>query len=258
MIVREKKLNGIKVVLRALLSLYLVVSIPFRWAFLPEYSVIDGDIIGFVMMDLISTAYFSFEVLNGLRELKHASNAIVPLDIEHHHLNESNRRAHNVHSDESKSTFMMILLRVSPYTVFSVMATLPFEYIYIVFGSFSIPIYCLMNRLIRILFLPIYANDISNYLAEKGIIKNLSLHRTWKLFFTMALAGHWCGCVFYYIAKKEALSGNEYTWPQSIDLYELSLLSNPSSNASLVLIMNDNTAGIYIQSLYWAYITMVS
>ena len=83
-------------------------------------------------------------------------------------------------------------------TILTVMVTLSLEYIYIVFGSFSIPIYCLMNRLIRILFLPFCANEISKYVAEKIIIKKLSFHRTWNLCFAMGFAGHWCGCVFYY------------------------------------------------------------
>ena len=90
-------------------------------------------------------------------------------------------------------------------TILTVMVTLTLEYIYIVFGSFSIPIYCLMNRLIRILFLPFCANEISKYVAEKIIIKKLSFHRTWNLCFAMGFAGHWCGCVFYYIATKKKL-----------------------------------------------------
>ena len=62
--------------------------------------------------------------------------------------------------------------------------------------------------------------EITRWLEDRGTIKNVGLHRTWKLFTAMSVAGHWCACVFFYISKTEAQSGSRVTWAEADGLYE--------------------------------------
>ena len=57
----------------------------------------------------------------------------------------------------------------------------------------------------------------------------------------------------FLVAKLEALKGNSLIWPQVIGLYEIIQEMN-----SFQVHMLQGIYTSYIQSLYWAYITMMS
>lgn len=255
---RRKNLNGIRIIARALLSLYLVLSVPFRWAFIPNFSLRNVEYVGFVLVDLLATIYFIWE--NAI-SLKTSFHQVLPLNDLENPPSGSLVSCHSIATHDSqqenvRSPFIQILSRVKISSLLSILASIPLEYFSFML-VFDVHLnYLMFNRLIRIGFLPSYANDISGFLEEKGLMKNLSLHRAWKLFCAMALAGHWCGCVFFFIAKKEALNGNPFTWPQSIGLFEVNL--GRVGQEAIYLHMNESEVRMYIQSLYWAYITMVS
>eukprot|EP00957_Ditylum_brightwellii_P202342 15329745-Ditylum_brightwellii.AAC.1 len=71
----------------------------------------------------------------------------------------------------------------------------------------------------------------------------------------MAIAGHWCGCGFFFVARDQALKGNPMIWPQDIGIYTI-LSEGHSNNVSLMFLKD--TPEAYILSLYWAYITMIT
>ena len=104
------------------------------------------------------------------------------------------------------------------------LATLPLEYVamtYISEDSSEQLVWYLMNRILRISYLPTYFTEITRWLEDRGTMKNPGMHRTWKLFSTMAIAGHWCGCMFFFISKTEAEKGIRFTWPESDVLYSV-------------------------------------
>ena len=117
----------------------------------------------------------------------------------------------------------------------------------------------ILNKCVRLILLPDYIKDVSLFLELRESINYFGAHRAWILFFTMALAGHCCSCVFFWIAKNEALKGDGITWPEDLGL--LSII-NPELNLSQTshryIEMRVSIFEAYIQSLYWAYITMVS
>ena len=252
---RHKGLSGIQITIRAILSLYLVFSVPFRWAFIPEFLLKDIRYGGFIFADLIATIYFLWE---NYASLKITLNQVLPLnDLENPPSGSVRSLVTLADEENNRFPFIQTISRVKISSYISILSSIPFEYITLATDSNISINYFLFNRMIRIVFLPSYANDISRYLEEYGLMKNLSLHRTWKLFCAMALAGHWCGCVFFYIAKNEALKGNISTWPQIIGLFEVKMSIGNVNEESVYLQMNEGVAGMYIQSLYWAYITMV-
>jgi len=254
--------NGARVTLRALFSVYIAFSIPFRFAFVPSFQM-SSNYLSFIMCDLLCTVCFSIEIFLTLREL--TRNSVVPIDADIENTSfplctaSRSSRSFLKEGKFSKATLMKSILFRIPISLYvSVIATVPLEYCAFSFitskrNSLN---WLLVNRLLRVFFIPVYAQEIAKVLEHRGLLKNLSLHRTWQLFFAMAMAGHWCACVFYFIAENEALEGNEYTWPQSIGLYEIEP-AKEDAFSSHYLLMNHNIVGRYIQSLYWAYITMV-
>lgn len=130
------------------------------------------------------------------------------------------------------------------------LATLPFEYVSLFLAQEEEwPNYLMLNRLLYLIYLPSYLNELSALLARRGYIKNIGFRRTWLLFFTMALAGHLCGCVFYLIGRREAMTGVEITWPEVAGIYAVD---------GAELTMRQSPTEAYISSLYWAYITMIT
>ena len=115
-------------------------------------------------------------------------------------LKESNERKHNFSS-----------------LAFSVVSVLPIECVstFIKVNNINLLI---LNRLLRIALLPGYLSDVSLLLEKNGLVINIRIQRTWQLFVAMALSGHWCACIFFGVAKLEALKGNSFTWPQIIGL----------------------------------------
>ena len=75
----------------------------------------------------------------------------------------------------------------------------------------------------------------------------------------MALAGHLCGCGFYYIARYQAENGVGLTWPEVAGIYSVASTRTVSDGPSQVQVsMTSTPAEAYINSLYWAYITMIT
>jgi len=241
----------IVVLIRSFFCVYLVVSIPLRLAFIPEYD-IDLQQYGiFVVLDFFSTVFFIGETIS----VKFRGwQRVVPLQ---EHLEDERNEDSVENAAPWWGTESQLLL-------LSIVASVPLEYIvlFLVDSRTNSTNYFLMNRFIRVLYLPAYINDISKCLELKGVLKNVGLHRTWKLFFTMAIAGHWCGCGFFYIAKEEAMNG-EITWPEDIGIFITKVvIPNNSSTIkmepTIEIEMLTNIPYAYILSLYWAYITMIT
>ena len=150
--------------------------------------------------------------------------------------------------------------------LFAFLSAFPLEYVALIFTSSvasTIPTnYLLLNRTLMLFDLPRHLSNISSLLGQAGILKNIGAHRAWKLFFAMALPGHWCGCGFFLVAKSQAIQGNPYTWPEEMGIYQhastaTSSESQAGGDTGSVLMLADSREA-YIQSLYWAYITMIT
>jgi len=237
--------NGwLRITLRLLLAVYLSLSIPFRVAFIPTFTVHTKFFL-FVALDLISTIFFVIETIIALPSSSpSASSSVVPVTDSRKAF--ISRNASMIGGGQRRPKWWDFSL--------SLLATVPFEYATIIWEHDKTN-YFLMNRALRMFYLPSYLSDISRILEEKDLLRNICVDRAWKLFFAMAIAGHWCGCGFFFVARDQALKGNPMTWPQDIGIYTI-LSEGHSNNVSLMFLKD--TPEAYILSLYWAYITMIT
>ena len=229
--------------LRTICCVYLAISIPLRLAFVTDFK-IGKNFLGFVISDFLSTLFFSIEIMStqvGLR-----GGCVLPVEEIPSSL--SRFSIFNAEASTRQPLYKKAPNWISSNVIASTLMTLPLEYISLILKIKNVNI-LLLNRAFRVLHLPWYLSDIAQFLEDKHIIKNIGLQRTWKLFFAMALAGHWCGCIFFLVARHEARDGVIRTWPQEQGIFVLS--SNDVD-------MTQSAPNAYIKSLYWAYITMVS
>jgi len=235
---------------RTLCCIYLSISIPFRLAFVPDYA-IELQYLGFVLSDFLCTMLFAIEII--INSTPFRGSCVVPSEEILVSRNQIN--THYPHILRSK--LKCFAFHFSAGTTASIIMTLPFEYISL-FTDTKYTNFLLLNRALRVTFLPIYLSDIAGILEQKKFIRNIGLQRTWKLFLTMALAGHWCGCIFFLISKYEAMKGGTSTWPQEIGIYDVKSNTLARDGSPIFEIeMNQSEFFAYIQTLYWAYITMV-
>ena len=241
---------------RAILCVYLLASIPWRIAFCPDFS-LTIQYPGFIIIDLLATIFFSYDTLCIAKlywESPH-QGSIIPTTITH--IKEPKIK----HNRQSFDEMLMLKQKRSNRSMWRVLlscaATIPFEYASILFGGEWLANYFMANRLLRLFYLKDYLECLSIVLGKKGHFKNIGVRRTWALFFFMALAGHLCGCGFYYVARKEAENGFVMTWPEIARIYTIESKMNSKGSHQAELIMESTLFEAYIKSLYWAYITMV-
>ena len=232
--------TGIRVWSRCLLSIYIAVTIPLRFAFIPEFEIdlsYTYQYGAFILIDLLSNIFF---LLDTIAIFHYESKAkIKPEDTEISY-SQNGSFTHRNNSYETRYTLII-----------SILLCLPLEYTTLTpIGDNIAANYLIMNRFIRIFYIPSYIEDFSFMLEYKGIVKSSGIQRAWKLFFIMALAGHLCCCGFFFVAKVEAAYGRELTWVEELELIQ----SNEDGDIEMLV----NVAEAYIQALYWAYITMVS
>ena len=156
---------------------------------------------------------------------------------------------------------------------YGIAANAPLELIAALCGAprASVRLY-LANRLLRAPQLPARLQALVELFEAAGVCRNIGLQRMWKLFFAMAMAGHWAGCGFYWIAVEttkrcagaranDAASGAAdggpvearrdcYTWAERDGLFELGDDGRIAAERSRSYALQ--------RSVYWAYITMVT
>lgn len=244
----KHKVKAAYIVIRTLACIYFCVTIPFRMAFIPNIT------LDFLFLDLGASLLFVAD--SGLRLFWQIQDLIrlrkvLPIDEEQVlQLNQDTAKHHGNDFDNQ-----LIVFRQQPLLVsfFSLVSALPLDYAFLMFGYSSNTIkYILLMRVFLLMTLPSRVNDIAEYLESCGL-KNIGIQRAWKLFFAMAIAGHWCCCVFYIVARAGAFNGQVMTWPEDAGIYERSVIEG-----KVTIELIDNALTTYIKSLYWAYITMVS
>eukprot|EP00804_Cyclotella_cryptica_P021886 CCRYP_000852-RA/>CCRYP_000852-RA protein AED:0.03 eAED:0.03 QI:454/0.9/0.90/1/0.7/0.72/11/722/2116 len=238
---------------RAIFCVYVVASIPWRLAFCPEFALSIVDFPGFLVTDLVATVFFTYDTIISVKQKVIVNRQVLPETVQTPKYKISkNSLLHVIESDmyeqfEPSPSWSDILIRL--------VSTLPFELIsgfgFLAAGEW--PNYLMTNRMLRLIYLPRYLNELSTELARRGYIKNIGVRRTWLLFFTMALAGHLSGSLFYLIARREALSGIHMSWPEVAGIYSVESVTDRTE-----LKMKKSALEAYITSLYWAYTTMVT
>ena len=235
---RWRKFHRTRIVSRAILSVYLAVTIPLRYAFIPYYE-IDFQLYGvYIVLDLVSSFFFLVDSISIFRNFQKAR--VTPTENEAfiEHPTSISERQRKLRQSQAK-------------LVAGVISSLPLEYVTILFQSTKdFTVYLIVNKFIVVLYLPGHIEDLSVLIEKEGIIRSIGLQRAWKLFFVMALAGHWCCCGFYFVAKMEAIYGDDLTWAEDLDLFKYIQGGG--------IEMNTSVSEAYIQALYWAYITMVN
>ena len=249
----------------AAFAIYHSITIPLRLAFVPDFCLRFGPGPGpghphrnvFIILDALSTAFFLWKAVDTLRRmLSEARARVVPID------GQGNRKRLDYDLSIETQTRWRSLLSVR--FLFAFLSAFPLEYMALVLSRIpatsataaatvaAIPTnYLLLNRTLMLFELPRHLSNISSLLEQAGVLKNIGVHRAWKLFFAMALAGHWCGCGFFLVAKSQAVRGNPCTWPEEIGIYQ-----HQAGAGSVQMLADAREA--YIQSLYWAYITMIT
>lgn len=233
--------------IRAIFCIYVVASIPWRLAFCPSFTPSIDNFPGFVVADLAATIFFTYDAILLARLKLIAKRQVLPetVDVLKDQIVDEDVEVYE-QFQTSNSWWNILVHFVSAF---------PFEYalIFIWAAGNEWPNYLMTNRMLRLIYLPRYLNELSALLARRGYVKNIGVRRTWLLFFTMALAGHLCGSVFYLIGRREAMNGVRMTWPEVAGIYSVETTSDGTQ-----LEMVQSAFEAYIMSLYWAYITMIT
>lgn len=245
--ISQHDIHAAYIVIRTLACIYFCVTIPFRITFIPSIT------LDFLLLDLVASLLFVAD--SGLRlfwRIQDLSRLrkVLPIDEEQALLNHDKTKQNRIDLDNR-----LIVFRQQPLLIsfLSLVSALPLDYVFLMLGYSSNTIkYILLIRVFLLMTLPSRVNDIAEYLESCGL-KNIGIQRAWKLFFAMAIVGHWCCCVFYIVARVGAFNGQEMTWPEDAGIYERSVI-----DGKVTIELNDNALTTYIKSLYWAYITMVS
>ncbi len=237
---RQRALH-IRIISRTILSIYLAVSVPLRFAFIPEYE-IDFDVYGiYIVLDLLSSLFF---LIDSIFIFQYHRKARVAPSANDEIFGPNERSV-----SERQRTLRQSQIRL----IVGIVSSLPLEYMtFLISTGTNSTIYFTINKIIVVSYLPGHIEDLSILIELNGIIRSIGLQRAWKLFFVMALAGHWCCCGFYFVAKVEAMFGDDLTWAEDLDLFK------HVHDGGGGIEMTTSVAEAYIQSLYWAYITMVS
>lgn len=240
---------------RAIFATYFLTSIPYRIAFLPEFEP-ARKFPGFVVLDLASTTFFCYDtlVLAQLHWNSPREDSIIPTTYE------PQKDVDTIIQDRENFDETVLFkqtrhIRHRWRVLFSLATTVPLEYLSYLLEGKDRANYCMINKLFRLFYLKGYLEYLSMILGSKGHLKNVGFRRTWALFFAMALAGHWCGCGFYYVSRKQAEKGVAMTWPEAAGLYS-TRFSEEATESNLII--ESTLFESYIQSLYWAYITMIT
>eukprot|EP00956_Cyclotella_meneghiniana_P022301 scaffold41972_cov65-Cyclotella_meneghiniana.AAC.1 len=241
--------------LRAIFCIYAVASIPWRLAFCPEFTLDLVAFPGFVLIDMAATIFFSYDLIALARAKIQSTRQVLPETID---LMKDNTIKNNG-LDDLDDFEMYEQSQQSNYSWWNItvhlLATLPLEYASLFFAeNDEWPNYLMTNRILHLIYLPRHLNELSALLARRGFIKNIGFRRTWLLFFTMALAGHLCGSIFYLIGRREAMNGMQMSWPEVAGIYSV----ESTSEGEVKLVMEQSAAEAYILSIYWAYITMIT
>ena len=247
---------------RVILTIYLVASIPMRVAFYPDFQPIIAQYPGYVILDLLATLFFSYELICLAR---HTLSLLSPKSVlpEYEPVKDDSVRQQS-YEVEAGDTKQARTIYSYGRLLFYFVSTFPLEYLPLLFSSggdssSATGTFFLMNRLLRGLSLPKYLRNLSTVLGRRGYLTNIGVQRTWLLFFTMALAGHLCGCGFFLVARHQALNGLSLTWPEVSGIYSISSATTVEGQQQQVALTMESTAAeAYIKSLYWAYITMIT
>lgn len=248
--------NGPFKAARTIGCIYLSVSIPLRITFLPDFQIGANP---YSILDLLSTILFMMDAVRGYRRrrtLWFGTTKVSPIQA----MNAiySSVRAGSIFRDAVPAPAR--LHRPIAWFIPSLAACFPLEYITLMNpdDTGGLSNYLMLNRILIIICLPRYIEDLADFLEVHGL-KNIGVQRAWKLFFAMAIAGHWCCCGFFLIAKIEAAKGGDLTWIESLDLIQVIVEEAGSAYGAegSTTILIEDPVNAYIQSLYWAYITMV-
>jgi hypothetical protein len=228
----------IRVILRNVLCIYTAVTIPLRFAFIPEFGIDLSSYGPFLVLDLMSSLYFIVDAISSFCNEDKAVQ-IAPMEDA-----EQSSSSHDLPLKAFRKRWYDLIV--------AIFSSLLFEYITIfpALAKSWVPNYLMANRIVRIFYLSDYFEQSILLFERNGVLINSGMQRAWKLFSVMAYTGHVCCCGFFYIAKMQAAYGSEYTWVEELEIIQ----SNDDGNVELLV----SVAEGYVDALYWAYITMVS
>lgn len=252
---------------KTIVSSYWAVTIPFRIAFLSEFRIKSMNWIAFTILDLVALL---LSLIDSVRYYNHHRldyiagkvNRISPESF----IVAKNQSSENSSSGNERDIAGSLLADGTSFQstkielLFSFLGCIPLEYLSLIWKSMErVTIFLLLNRILLIYRLPKYTEELFIVMEEKKIVRSIGVQRAFKLFFTMALVGHWCCCGFFFVSKSEMAIGTELSWVQDLGLLTMNMesASEHSQNQS-ELRLDVPVHHAYIYSLYWAYITMVT
>jgi hypothetical protein len=260
----KKSAANVFKIARALGSIYFSVSIPFRIAFMPTFTINIHEHASFVILDLIFNVILLIDMFQTVH--RHSlytkrKKQILPSSNEDEYISSGNSEE-PTYDDEEENT----AIHPSIHLILSFLVCVPLEYFSLLIirrhpqgdeGANNLVNYLMINKIAVILHLPSCVKDISDFFEAHGL-KSMGVQRAWKLLFAMAICGHWCCCGFFVVGKVGAKSSNSdlTSWPEEIGILQVELSTEGSGSITVKLV--DGVSNAYIQSLYWAYITMVS
>ncbi|KAL9190988.1 hypothetical protein ACHAXT_000694 [Thalassiosira profunda] len=240
-----------------LLAVYAVASVSFRLAFCPDWSLSWAQYSGFIILDLVATIFFSYEAINIAKQTAALVSPRSILPTTESPKDESAGQSVQSHDESADDVRPPRTIWACWRVFFHFASTLPLEYLSFFLSGLPAN-YLLLNRLLRIFFLPKYLQNLLAALARKGRLRNVGLQRTWVLFFAMALAGHLCGCGFFLVARIQAQNGVELTWPEVAGLFSVASTYTDDGLEQIAVRRESSAVEAWISSLYWAFVTMIT
>ena len=229
---------------RSIFGVYLITSVSWRLAFCPQFTLNTFEFPWFVAIDLLSTVFFSYEIFQQIRAVSSSSTANVSASVLPTQHEPTEQQKNDGLGNSMLNCRRREIWKSWCSILFFIISTFPFEYI----SNESLVNYIMLNRLLLLMYLPDYLNDLAG-----RYFKNIGVQRTWLLFFTMGMAAHLCACGFYFVAYQEAMNGVIGTWPEAAGIWIAT-----DENAKTAVTMTTSKVEAYITSLYWACVTMIT
>lgn len=233
------------------IQLYHVITIPYRCAFLTQYTLASLDYVHFIFLDFLCLITLGFDLfLMTWFSANDVTSQVITADVwpkigEYSFLKITQLRAPQ--SDWITSTwFYYRLASIIPFEVFaSILLTDPANVRYFLLPRLLGSVY--IKSLLKVLF---------QILEDQNVLRNIGLQRMCVFFSTMTTFAHVCGCLFYAVSLSDATTKPypSQTWGQLDGLWQVQVLDNGQ-------VEFDYTEPLYhryLRSVYWACVTMVT
>lgn len=237
------------VLLTCLATSYVCVSVPFRIAFVPGFSVRRAEYAPWVRWDCAADAFF---VLRWLVETATRSEDAVFARAAWF---STGAGTQETNANGGRRFLRGLLYHACATFPLEVLAPLTHECGWVWSAACAHRAWLQANRFLRLTAAPECARRAFSLLEHRIEVGRL---RMWLLFLIMSIAGHWAACAFFVAARLDEASPlrrarEDAMWPRADGLWNATLVEQ-----DVVVTLARTQLHAYARSYYWALVTMVT